>query len=139
VVKGGEVKDDPRLDELRAQIRERVQSGSLHAVARAVEMSPRSLEKLMNGAPVLNARRNQLSRWLRETERVAEERGEACSQSVLVLVADLPDGRKMPAIRAMLGALRAEFKPGVAGVPLWLDRFLAASGNSQPGRHGGHE
>ena len=91
-------------------------------------MSPRSLAKLMNGGPILNTRRTRLSRWLRETERVAEERGAACSQSVLVLVADLPDRRKMPAIRAMLGALRAEFKPGVAGVPLWLERFLSASG-----------
>jgi hypothetical protein len=44
------------------------------------------------------------------------------------LVADLPDRRKMRAIRAVLDALRAEFKPGVAGVPLWLDRFLDASG-----------
>jgi hypothetical protein len=49
------------------------------------------------------------------------------------LVADLPDARKMPAIRAVLEALRAEFKPGVAALPLWLDRFLDASGNSQPG------
>ena len=129
------MKDDQRLDELREQIRERIRSGSLHAVARAVEMSPRTLEKVLNGAPILNAPRNRMSRWLRETERVAEARGAACSQCVLVLVADLPNGRKMSAITAMLGALRAEFKPGVGGVPLWLDRFLAASENSQPGRH----
>jgi hypothetical protein len=48
------------------------------------------------------------------------------------LVADLPDGRKMPAIRAVLEALRAEFKPGVAGVPLWLHRLLDAFGAVKP-------
>lgn len=112
---------------LRALLLERIKSTSLHAVARAVEMSPRALAEYLSGRPLPNSRHTTLSRWLRETERAADERTTACVRSVMELVADLPDRRKMPAVRGVLEALRAEFKPGVAGVPLWLDRILDAS------------
>jgi hypothetical protein len=126
-------------DKLRAQLLDRIKSISLNSVARAVEMSPSGLDKFLSGGPLPNPRRNKLTRWLRETERTADVRTIACVRSVMELVADLPDGRKMPAVRAVLEALRAEFKPGVAGVPLWLARLVAAYENPQPRGHGGNE
>jgi hypothetical protein len=119
-------------NDLRAQLLERINSTSLHSVARAVEMSPSALDRFTSGGPLPNSRRSKLSRWLRETERTADERTTACLRSVMELVADMPDGRKMPAVRAVLEALRAEFKPGVAGVPLWLARLIAGYENPQP-------
>lgn len=121
----------PVTDELRAQLLDRIKATSLTSVARAVEMSPSALNKFLSGGPLPNPRRTKLSRWLRETEQWADERATACVRCVMELVSELPERHQMKAIRAVLEALRAEFKPPVPSAPLWLSRLVAAHDNAQ--------
>ena len=118
---------NPAIERLREQARERVHRSSLTAVARAAEMSTDSLRRFLEDDAIGVKPERKLSRWLRITEAIADERAAQCVAAMMAVVADLPDRAKMKAIREMLEGLRSQFKHGVGAVPLWLDHILESA------------
>ena len=117
------------LDRLRERARERVERTSLRAVARAVGMSPKALEGFLAGDPIRSASRRKLFAWLMDTDLEADERGAQRVRLLQTLVADLPEGRQLPALVRLLEAIRHEFDPEAgAPVPLWLSRITEKVG-----------
>lgn len=113
-----------RIDRLREEARERVERTSLIHVAHAGDMGPDTLRRFLAGATIPPRPLSKLERWLSETRRLADERAARCVGMVLEVVADLPDRRKMKAVRAVLDTLRAQFKQGVGAPPLWLQLVI---------------
>lgn len=108
------------LDELRQVASERVELQSVHQVAAAAEMAPGTLRKFLAGAPLRNRARINLTRWLRQTEREADQRAQRCVRMLTEVLADLPEHHRIKAARSLLVALQAVFRTGVGAVPLWL-------------------
>ena len=112
------------LGELRELAAGRVQRQSVHAVAVAAEMAPESLRGFLNGGPITTRARGKLSRWLRHSQRHANERATTCVKMIQEVVADLPERHQPKAVRTVLSALQTSFRHGIGNVPLWLQLVL---------------
>lgn len=119
------------LQRLREKARERVERTSLWHVASSAGMGPDTLRRFLAEGPIASRRRTRLARWLRETQRIADARAEACVAMVLEVVSDLDEPRRMKAVRAVMAALREQFKQGVGAAA------LAARPDRCPGRRDG--
>jgi len=116
------------LDELRQLAVDRVGEQSLRIVANAAEMGTESLRNFMGGGPISVKSRNSLARWLRETQRHADERAASCVGMILEVTSEVPEHWRMKAVQRVLDALRNVFQmPGIpAAQPLWLVQVLQA-------------
>ena len=112
------------LAELRELAAGRVQRQTLHAIAAAAEMDSGTLREFLNGGPITTKARSKLSRWLRLTQRHANERATSCVKMIQEVVADLPERHQPKAVRNVLSALHTSFKHGIGNVPLWLQLVL---------------